>query len=172
MLIAPLQCTKMSPQHRKGFYVSYEFHSFIRFLEPLIGDLVTAQFADCYLDETIFSPLRGNNKVNVLEEQHELPWTIPTIFHLDPHATQYDKEVRRILDLYSVTQNKPDAFSDLANVTRLHTPAANVLVRIDVSIRHKVIPKRSNIPEGQAVHDGVIHPLISHLSPARSEVDH
>jgi len=47
-------------------------------------------------------------------------WIISTMFNLDPHITQCDKDVRRILDMQSVAQNMPATFSDLAKVMRSH----------------------------------------------------
>jgi len=64
--------------------------------------------------------------------------------HLDPRSAHCDSEVRRIIDLQSLAQNMPDAFSDLVKVTRSHIPAANVPARIDV-------PEGRTVPEGRAV---------------------
>nr|GFD13014.1 retrovirus-related Pol polyprotein from transposon TNT 1-94 [Tanacetum cinerariifolium] len=44
--IAPPQRTKMGPQRRLGIYVGYETYSIIRYVEPLMGDVFTAHFAD------------------------------------------------------------------------------------------------------------------------------
>ncbi|PRQ59184.1 putative RNA-directed DNA polymerase [Rosa chinensis] len=129
----------MGPQRRMGIYVGYESPSIIRFLEPLTGDLFTARFADCHFDETVFPPLGGDKNVTVPDERRELTWNVPTMSHLDPRTAQCDNEVRRILDLQSVAQNMPDAFSDLAKVTRSHIPAANVPARIDVPVG-RIVP--------------------------------
>ena len=48
MHVAPTQRTKMGPQRRLGIYVGFDSLSIIRFLEPLTGDIFTAQFADCH----------------------------------------------------------------------------------------------------------------------------
>ncbi|XP_062014900.1 uncharacterized protein LOC133731550 [Rosa rugosa] len=137
--IVPSQRTKLGPQRRMGIYVGYESPSIIRFLEPLTGDLFTARFADCHFDETVFPPLGGDKNVTVPDERRELTWNVPTMSHLNPRTAQCDNEVRRILDLQSVAQNMPDAFSDLAKVTRSHIPAANVPARIDVPVG-RVVP--------------------------------
>ena len=52
--------------------------------------------------------------------------------HLDPRTAQSELEVRRIIELQNVADTLPDAFSDIAKVTRSHIPAANVPARIDV----------------------------------------
>ncbi|KAL0549471.1 hypothetical protein IC582_013954 [Cucumis melo] len=60
--IFPPQRTKMGPQRRLGIYVGFESPSIIRYLEPLTGDVFTAQFADCHFNETIFPTLGGGIK--------------------------------------------------------------------------------------------------------------
>ena len=52
----------MGPQRRLGIYVGYESPSIIRYLEPKIGDMFTAQFADCHFNEAIFSVLGEEKK--------------------------------------------------------------------------------------------------------------
>ena len=103
-------------------------------LEPLTDDLFSAKFVDCHFDETVFPLLGGDKNVTVPDEQRELTWNVPTMSHLDPRTAQCDNEVQRILDLQSVAQNMPDAFSDLAKVTRSLILAANMSVRIDVPV--------------------------------------
>ena len=46
--IAPPQGTIMGPQRRLSIYVGYESPTIIRYLEPLLGDLFPAKFADCH----------------------------------------------------------------------------------------------------------------------------
>ena len=133
--IAPPQRTKMGPQRKKGIYVGYETSSILRYLEPLIGDLFTARFADCHFDETVFPPLGGETNVNVRNEHRELTWNVPTLSHLDPRTVHSEIEVRRIIQ--NVAHSMPDAFSDLAKVTRSHIPAANVPARIDVPVERR-----------------------------------
>ena len=55
--IAPSQRTKMGPQRRLRIYMGFDSPSIIRYLEPLIGDMFTARFADCHFDETVFPSL-------------------------------------------------------------------------------------------------------------------
>ena len=83
-------------------------------------------FAGCHFNETVFPSLGGDKNVNVPNERRELSWTTPTLSHLDPRTAQSEAEVQRILDLQSIAQSMPDAFTDLARVTRSHIPAANI----------------------------------------------
>ncbi|KAM2132334.1 hypothetical protein ACFX1Q_013733 [Malus domestica] len=102
----------MGPQRKMGIYVSYDSPSIIRYLEPLIGDLFTTS-------------LGGDKHANVHGERRELSWYAPTMSYLDPHIAQFETEVRRIIDLQSIAQSMPDAFTDLAKMTRSHIPATN-----------------------------------------------
>ena len=115
-----------------GIYVSYDSPSIICYLEPLTGDLFTARFADCHFDETVFPSLGGDKHANVPVERRELSWYTPTMSHLDPRTAQSETEVRQIIDIQSIAQSMPDAFNDLAKVTRSHIPVANTHARIDV----------------------------------------
>ena len=64
---APAQHTKMGPQRRLKIYIGFNSLSIIRYLEPLIGDVFIARFADCHFNESIFLPLGGEKLV--LEER-------------------------------------------------------------------------------------------------------
>nr|XP_011465717.1 PREDICTED: uncharacterized protein LOC101293208 [Fragaria vesca subsp. vesca] len=128
--IAPPQRTKMGPQRRMGIYVGYDSPSIIRYLESLTDDIFTARFAYCHFDETLFPPLGGEKTVP--EERRELSWDTPTMSHLDPRTAQSENEVRRILHLQDVANRMPDAFTDIAKVTRSYIPAANAPAEIDV----------------------------------------
>ena len=55
--IAPTHHTKMGPQRRLRIYVGYDSPSIIRYLEPSIGDVFTARFANCHFNENLFPPL-------------------------------------------------------------------------------------------------------------------
>ena len=136
--IEPPKRSKFGPQKRRGIYVGYESPSIIRYLEPLTGDLFTARHADCDFDETVFPSLGGDLHVNVDKERRELTWHVPTQSYLDPPSAHSDKEVQRILSLQNIANQLPDAFNDLANVTRSHIPAANVPARIDVPVGRRV----------------------------------
>jgi len=60
--ISPSQRTKMGPQRRVEIYVGYESPSITKHLESTMGDLFTAQFADCHFDESNFPTLGGESK--------------------------------------------------------------------------------------------------------------
>ena len=59
-------------------------------------------------------------------------WFVPTLSHFDPRTSQCESEVKRIIDLQNVADSMPDAFTDIAKVTRSHIPAANVPARLEV----------------------------------------
>ncbi|KAM2885697.1 hypothetical protein COP2_012840 [Malus domestica] len=122
----------MGPQQMMRIYVGYDSPSIIRYLEPLTGDLFTTRFTDCHFYETVFPSLGGDKSVNVPEERRELSWTTPTLSHLDPRTAQSETEVHCILDLQSIAQSMPNAFIDLASVTRSHISAVNTPANIDV----------------------------------------
>ncbi|KAK9942694.1 hypothetical protein M0R45_008346 [Rubus argutus] len=130
--ITPPQRTKMGNQRRMGIYIGFESPTIIRYVEPLTSDLFTARFADCHFDETVFRSLGGDKNVTIQQERRELSWPVPTLSHNDPPTAQREIEVRRIIDLQKVADSLPDAFSDLAKVTRSHIPAANVPARMEV----------------------------------------
>ena len=46
VIIAPPQCTKMGYQRKLGIYIEFESPYIIEYLEPLMGDLFMANFAD------------------------------------------------------------------------------------------------------------------------------
>ncbi|KAK9911207.1 hypothetical protein M0R45_035128 [Rubus argutus] len=112
--ITPPQRTKMGPQRRMGIYVGFESPTIIRYVEPLTG---------------------GDKNVTIHQERRELSWPVPTLSHNDPPTAQREIEVRRIIDLQKVADSLPDAFSDLAKVTRSHIPAANVPAKMEVPQR-------------------------------------
>jgi len=60
--IALSQRTKIGPQKGLGIYIGYESPSFIRYLEPKIGEVFTARFDDCHFNKVIFPALRGEKK--------------------------------------------------------------------------------------------------------------
>jgi hypothetical protein len=59
--ISPQQCTSVGPHRKLGMYVGYKSPSIIKYLEPLIGNLFTARYADCIFDEDYFPVLGGDN---------------------------------------------------------------------------------------------------------------
>jgi hypothetical protein len=52
----------MGPHKRMRIYVGYQSPSILKYLEPLTGDLFTAQFADYIFNEDHFSALGGDIK--------------------------------------------------------------------------------------------------------------
>jgi len=114
--------TKMGPQRRLGIYVGFESPSIIRYLESLIGDMFTAQFANCRFDETIFLKLGGENS----EIKREILWKNLSLSHLDPCSSICEQEVQKIIHLQKITNQMPDAFTDLKRITKSHIPAKNV----------------------------------------------
>ncbi|KAM2692608.1 hypothetical protein EV2_006881 [Malus domestica] len=115
-----------------GIYVGYDSPSIILYLEPLTGDLFTTRFANSHFDETVFLSLGGHKITNVPVECCKLSWITPTMSHLDPRTPQSETEVQCILNLQSIAQSMPNAFTDLAKVTRSHIPAVNAHARMDV----------------------------------------
>jgi hypothetical protein len=49
----------MDPHRRIGIYARFQSPSILKYLEPLIGNLFTAQFADCIFNEDHFLALGG-----------------------------------------------------------------------------------------------------------------
>ena len=49
----------MGPHRKMVIYVGYESPSIIKYLEPKIGDLFTARYADSIFDEDWFLALGG-----------------------------------------------------------------------------------------------------------------
>ena len=98
--IAPPQRTKMGPQRRSGIYIGFDSPLIIKYLEPLIEEVLRARFADCHFDEVNFLSLGGDKLPK--EEQCEIIWNASSMSHLDSHTTQYDKEVQRITHLQKI----------------------------------------------------------------------
>ena len=61
--ITPIQDTKMGHQRRLGIYVGFDSPSIIRYLEPFIGDVFAAHFADCHFNESVFPSLGGEKSI-------------------------------------------------------------------------------------------------------------
>jgi hypothetical protein len=158
--IAPPQRTKMGPQRRLSIYVGYESPTIIRYLEPLTSDLFTARFADCHFDETVFPSLGGDRKNEFPRERQELSWNVPTLSHFDPRTSQCESEVKRIINLQNVADSIPDAFTDIAKVTRSHIPAANVPARLEV-------PKQGHNTVGKSVATTHSGSVVEAVAPKR-----
>ena len=88
--------------------------------------------ANYHLNETIFSPLGGEELV--LEERREIIWNTLTLTHLDSHTNQCELEVQRIIHLQNLANQLQDAFIYIKKVTKSYIPAANTLAWIDVPV--------------------------------------
>ncbi|KAM1132375.1 hypothetical protein EV1_046421 [Malus domestica] len=139
-------CAVYVPQQMMGICIGYDSPSIIHYLEPLTDNLFTARFANCHFYEIVFQSLRGDKNVNVSDERCELSWTTPTLSHLDPSTTQSETEMQRILNLQSIAQSMPYAFTDLVRVTISHIPAANVPAMMDIPNVHGFPPWRPRKP--------------------------
>nr|GEV36712.1 hypothetical protein [Tanacetum cinerariifolium] len=82
--IAPPQRTKIDPQRRLRIYVGYETSSIIRYVEPLMGDVITVHFADCHFNEAIFPPIGGEKKTY----EKDVSWSEPFLLYIDPRTKQ------------------------------------------------------------------------------------
>ena len=122
----------MGPQCRLGIYVGFLSVSIIHYLEPLIGNLFTARFADCHFDESVFPPL-GKAKTNS-NKWRAITWNTPSLLHLDPRTKQSELEVQRIIHLQDLADQLPDAFTDPNKVLKSHIPAVNAPTHIEIPI--------------------------------------
>ena len=128
--IAPTHQTKMGSQCRLGIYVGFQSSSIIKYLEPLKGEVFTTHFANCHFDETVFPPLGGEKPIP--EEWQKITWNESSLSHLDPPTKQSEQEVQKIIHLQDLANRLPDAFVDLAKVTKSHILVANVPSRIEI----------------------------------------
>ena len=88
--------------------------------------------ADYHFNETIFSPLRGEESVP--EERHEIIWNALTLTHLDSHTNQCELEVQRIIHLQNLANQLQNAFIDTKKVTKSYILVANTPTRIGVPV--------------------------------------
>ena len=130
--IPPNQRSKMGHQRRLGIYVGFRSTSIIQYHEPLTGNLVTARFADCHFDESVFPPLGGDKLI--YNKWREITWNTPSLLHLDPRTKQSELEVQRILHLQDLADQLPDAFTDPNKVIKSHIPAVNTPAHIEIPI--------------------------------------
>ena len=83
--------------HRKmGIYVGYLSLSVIKYLEPLIGDLLASQYADCIFNEEHFPALGGEFKYHT--ECQEINWDAIDTLKEDPRTKETELQVQRIID--------------------------------------------------------------------------
>ena len=70
----------MDPQRRLRIYVGYESPSIKKYLEPKIGDLFTARFADYHFDQSEYPTLGEKHK----KLKNEIDWNAVSLSYLDP----------------------------------------------------------------------------------------
>ncbi|XP_019242643.1 PREDICTED: uncharacterized protein LOC109222782, partial [Nicotiana attenuata] len=100
----------------------------------MTGDLFTARFADCHLDELVFPTLGGENK----QLKKEIDWNALSLSYLDPRTNQCELEVQKIIHLQSIANQLPDTFTNLPRITKSHILAANAPIRVDVPVGQSV----------------------------------
>ncbi|XP_019240264.1 PREDICTED: uncharacterized protein LOC109220263 [Nicotiana attenuata] len=120
----------MGPQRRLRIYVGYESPSIIKYLEPMTGDLFMARFSYCHFDESVYPTLGGENK----QLKKDIDWNALSLSHLDPRTNQCQQEVQKIIHLQNITNQLPDALTDLPRVTKSHIPVVNAPIRVDIPV--------------------------------------
>ena len=128
--IAPTHRPKLGPQRRLGIYVGFQSASIINYIEPLMGKVFTARFADCHFEENLFPPLGGDKPI--LEEWREITWNESSLSHLDPCTKQSELEVQKIIHLQGLVNQLPETFIDSIKVTKSHIPAVYISARIEI----------------------------------------
>ena len=119
----------MGPHKKLRIYVGYSSPSIIKYLEPLTGDLFIARFINCIFNEDHFLALGGEL---YQKECQKIDWNIEDISFSDPHTTETELQVQRIIDLQNIANNLRDIFSNYKGVTKSLHPARNVLERVEV----------------------------------------
>ena len=120
----------MGPQRRLGIYVGFDSPFIIRYLEPIIGDVFTAHFADFHFNESVFPP-SGGRKVDSRRTTRNYLECIYNV-SFDPCINQCELEVQRIIHFQNIVNQFLDAFIGTKKVTKSHIPAANALAWFDV----------------------------------------
>jgi hypothetical protein len=87
----------MGPHRKVGIYVGFQSPSIIKYLEPLIGDLFTARFADSIFDEEHFPTLGGEFKYQ--KECQEINWNTQCVLGSDPRTLETELQVQKIIHL-------------------------------------------------------------------------
>ena len=99
----------MDPHRKLGIYVGYLSPSIIKYLEPLTGDLFTAEYADCMFNEDHFPMLGEEFKYHT--ECQEINWDSIDTLKVDPRTKETELQVERIIELQHIANNLPDAFT-------------------------------------------------------------
>jgi hypothetical protein len=74
----------------------YHSPSIIKYLEPLIGDLFTARYADCIFNDDYFLVLGGYYKYH--SECQKINWDDKSISS-NPHTKETELQVQKIINL-------------------------------------------------------------------------
>jgi hypothetical protein len=90
-LISLPKRTSMRPHRKLGIYVGYHSPSIIKYLEPLIGDLLTVRYADCIFNEDHFLSLGGEYKYHL--EYQEINWDDKFLLSSDPRTKETELQV-------------------------------------------------------------------------------
>jgi hypothetical protein len=114
----------MGPHRKMGIYVGYLSPSIIKYLEPLTGDLLTAQYTDCIFNEEHFPALGGEFKYHT--EPSEINWDAIDTQNENPRTKESELQVQRIINLQNAANNLPDSFTMSKSVTKSYIPARNV----------------------------------------------
>jgi hypothetical protein len=77
--------------------VGYHSPSIIKYLEPLIGDLLTTWYADCIFNKDHLSTLGGEYKYH--SEFQEINWDEKSTLSSDPRITETELQVQKIINL-------------------------------------------------------------------------
>ncbi|KAJ9544182.1 hypothetical protein OSB04_023889 [Centaurea solstitialis] len=126
----------------------------------IFGCAVYVPIAPPQRTKMVFLSLGGDRKKDFPRERQELSWNVPTLSHFDPRTSQCESEVKRILNLQNVADSIPDAFTNIAKVTRSHIPAANVPARLEV-------PKHGHNTVGKSVATTHSESVVEAVAPKR-----
>jgi hypothetical protein len=118
------------PHIKLGIYVGYQSLSIIKYLEPLIGDLFTARYADCIFDEDHFSALGGD--IIPHKQCQEINWDTIAISNNNPRTSESELQVQILINLQHIANNTSDAFIDYKGVTKSYNPTRNASTRVEV----------------------------------------
>ena len=113
--IPPNKRTKLGPMRQLGIYVGFQSPSIIRYLDPATGESFVAHISKCEFDESKF-PKLGINKDNTTLNFNY--YQDVDLHKVDPYNGQGEKEVRRLLHLYHIANNRPHTFTPTERITR------------------------------------------------------
>jgi hypothetical protein len=103
VLISLPKRTSMGLHRKLGIYVGYHSPSIIKYLEPLIGDLLTVWYNDYIFNEDHFSALEGEYKYH--SKCQEINWDDKYILSLDPRTKESELQVQKIINLQNIANN-------------------------------------------------------------------